>query len=69
LIVAGDYLLPAIRESIVMHSLPEIHKQVEVVLSAFGPDASVIGAISMVVDNILSNPSCVEKEVNDLEIR
>lgn len=61
LIVAGDYLLPAIRESIVMHSLPEIHKQVEVVLSAFGPDASVIGAISMVVDDILSNPSCVER--------
>lgn len=61
LIVAGDYLLPAIRESIVMHSLPEFHKQVEVVLSAFGPDASVIGAISMVVDDILSNPSCVER--------
>lgn len=61
LIVAGDYLLPAIRESIVMHSLLEIHKQVEVVLSAFGPDASAIGAISMVVDDILSNPSCVER--------
>lgn len=58
--MAGEYLLPSIRESVRRHSLPEIKHQAEVVLSAFGPDASVIGAISIVVDHILSNPSHVE---------
>lgn len=61
--IAGDYLLPAIRESVSEHALPETNQQVEVVLSAFGPDASVIGAISLMVDYILSNPNYVEKEV------
>lgn len=57
--VAGKYLLPAIIEGVKQHSLPNINQRTEIVLSAFGPDASVIGAISMVVDYIFSHPSHV----------
>ena len=61
LIVAGDYLLPAARETIANHTLPEIDQQAEIVLSSFGPDASLIGAIAIVVDDVLSHPSQVER--------
>jgi predicted NBD/HSP70 family sugar kinase len=57
--VAGKYLLPAIIEGVKQYSLPNINQRTEIVLSAFGPDASVIGAISMVVDYIFSHPSHV----------
>lgn len=59
--LAGDYLLPAIREVIPNHTLPEIDQQAEVGLSSFGPDASLIGAIAIVVDDVLSNPTQVER--------
>lgn len=59
--VAGDYLLPPIREVIPHHTLPEIDQQAEVILSSFGPDASLIGAIAIVVDDVLTNPSQVER--------
>jgi glucokinase-like ROK family protein len=59
--LAGDYLLPAIRDVIPSHTLPEIDQQAEVVLSAFGQDASLIGAIAIVVDDVLSHPSQVER--------
>ena len=59
----GDYLLPAIKESVKKHSMPDIAHQAEILLSAFGTDASVIGAIALVVNDILLNPMHVEKEV------
>lgn len=59
--LAGDYLLPAIREIIPHHTLPEIDQQAEVILSSFGPDASLIGAIAIVVDDVLTNPTQVER--------
>ncbi len=60
--VAGEYLLPAIKETVAHHSLPEIDQQAEVVLSPFGPDASLIGAIAIVVDDVLSQPIHVERK-------
>ncbi len=54
--IAGEYLLPAIKETVARHSLPEIDRQAEVLLSTFGPDASLIGAIAIVVDDVLSKP-------------
>ena len=54
--IAGEYLLPAIKETMAQHSLTEIDQQAEVLLSPFGPDASLIGAIAIVADNILSLP-------------
>ncbi|GAB4539827.1 MAG: xylose repressor [Anaerolineales bacterium] len=61
LAIAGDYLLPSVREMIARHALPEIGQQAEIVLSTFGSDASLIGAIAIVVDDVLSNPSQVKR--------
>ncbi len=60
--IAGEYLLPAIKETMTRHSLPEIDQQAEVLLSPFGPDASLIGAIAIVADDILSFPSRIEEK-------
>jgi hypothetical protein len=59
--VAGDYLLPSIRKTVSKHSLPEIDQQVDIGLSVFGPDASLIGAVAIVVDDVLQNPNHVER--------
>jgi glucokinase-like ROK family protein len=61
--MAGDYLLPSIRQSVDKHAMHEIVIQTEINISAFGPDASLIGAVAVVVDDILANPTHVEKEV------
>lgn len=59
--IAGEYLLPAIKETVTRHSLPEIDRQAEVLLSQFGPDASLIGAIAIVVDDVLFKPMNIER--------
>jgi predicted NBD/HSP70 family sugar kinase len=59
--IAGSYLLPSIEQTVSQHSLPEIGQQSDVFLSTFGPDASLIGAIAIVVDDILLNPTLVER--------
>jgi predicted NBD/HSP70 family sugar kinase len=59
--LAGEYLLPAIRKVIPNHTLPEIDQQAEVVLSSFGKDASLIGAIAVVVDDVFSHPNQVKR--------
>jgi predicted NBD/HSP70 family sugar kinase len=57
--VAGKYLLPSIRQVIQETTLPEVGNNVQVRLSAFGADASVMGAAALVVERILSNPSSI----------
>lgn len=59
--MAGEYLLPVIKETISRHALPEIGQRAEVLLSPFGPDASLIGAIAIVVDDVLSHPVVIER--------
>jgi glucokinase-like ROK family protein len=54
--VAGEYLLPAIKDVIARRSMPEFDQQTEVLLSSFGPDASLIGAIAIVADDVLAKP-------------
>jgi glucokinase-like ROK family protein len=61
--IAGDYLLPSIQQTVNEHSMTENVMQAEVSLSPFGPDASLIGAAAIVINDILTNPSSVEKEV------
>jgi glucokinase-like ROK family protein len=61
--IAGDFLLPAIRQSVNKRAMHEIVIQTEINISAFGTDASVIGAVAVVVDDILTNPTHIEKEV------
>lgn len=68
--VGGEYLMASLRESVSKHAMSEILSQAEINLSAFGPDASLIGAAAVVVDDILMYPSHVEKEVmphNDMD--
>jgi len=57
--IAGDYLLPAIKETVANHSMPEFDQQTEVVLSTFGPDASLIGAIAIVADDVFAKPMSI----------
>src|SRR5688572_5994375 len=59
--IAGEYLLPNIIGAVKRHSMPEIGQQAEIVLSTFGPDASLIGAIAIVVDEALSHPITIER--------
>ena len=58
---AGRHLLPPIKRVVKERALAEMLRQVQIVLSAFGPDASVMGAVALVVKAILSNPSSVER--------
>ncbi len=61
--IAGEFLMPSIGESVSRHAMQEILVQTEISLSAFGPDASLVGAAAVVVDDVLTHPSHVEKEV------
>jgi predicted NBD/HSP70 family sugar kinase len=61
--VVGDYLLPSVKQSVNKYAMPEIVAQTEINFSAFGSDSSLIGAVAIVVDDILTNPTLVEKEV------
>jgi len=57
----GKYLLPSIKETATKHSLLDSNPKVDILLSNFETDAILIGAISIVVDDILSNPTTVER--------
>jgi glucokinase-like ROK family protein len=57
---AGAYLLPAIKKVVEKTAFPETFEQVQILPSAFGPDAGVVGAVALVVQAVLSNPSSVE---------
>jgi predicted NBD/HSP70 family sugar kinase len=61
--IAAEFMLPAANQAVARHCLPELNRSVRVELSQFGPDASLIGAAAIVIDDILSNPTHVEKEV------
>jgi glucokinase-like ROK family protein len=55
----GKYLLPTIQAAVEKTVLPEIGAQAQIELSAFGADASVIGAVALVIEAILARPSSV----------
>jgi glucokinase-like ROK family protein len=57
----GKYLLPSIKDTATKHSLSDSSPKVDILLSNFETDAILIGAISIVVDDILSNPTHVER--------
>lgn len=59
--IVGKYLLPAIKETASNHSISNINPNVEILLSSFETDAILIGAISIVVDDVLSKPTHVER--------
>jgi glucokinase-like ROK family protein len=57
----GKYLLPSIKKTATQHSLSDVSPKADILLSAFETDAILIGAISIVVDDILSNPTTVKR--------
>jgi len=59
--VVGEYLLPAIIETASSHSLASAKPDTEILLSSFETDAVLLGAVSTVVDDILSNPTHIER--------
>ena len=59
--IAGEYLLPAIDENVAKHSMPGLYPQVQILLSAFCADASVIGASALVIDSLMDKPTQVER--------
>lgn len=58
---AGHHLLPSIKKVVKERALAEMLRQVQIVLSVFGPDASVMGAVALVVEAVLADPSSVER--------
>ncbi len=59
--MAGKYMLPYIQEEIYRHCLPEIAPKVSIELSSFGTEASLIGAVAIVVNDVLSRPTHIER--------
>lgn len=60
--MVGKYLLPAIKETATKHSVSNINPKVEILLSSFETDAILMGATSIVVDDILSKPTHVDRK-------
>jgi glucokinase-like ROK family protein len=59
--IAGKYMLPHIQEEIYRHCLPEIAPQVSLEISSFGANASLIGAVAIVINDVLSRPNHIER--------
>ena len=59
--ISGKYLLPAIIKSVKRHTLTDLNQHVEILLSEFGSDAVVIGAIACITNQILFSPTIVER--------
>jgi len=59
--VVGNYLLPSAKSVATNHALQEMRPKVDILLSSFEKDASLIGAISIVANDILLNPTHVER--------
>jgi glucokinase-like ROK family protein len=60
--IAARYLLPPVREAIDGAVASELRGKAQVVTSAFGADASVMGAVGLVLEAILSHPNSVERK-------
>jgi glucokinase-like ROK family protein len=57
--ILGNYILPAVEEVIEERTLEVMRKPIKILISAFGSDASVMGAVALVVREILSKPEVV----------
>lgn len=56
LTLAGEFLLPAIKEELRKRRLPESGTETSVLLAHFGSDAAVMGGIAKIFQTILDNP-------------
>jgi glucokinase-like ROK family protein len=55
--LACSFLLPAIEETVQMHALPQPREALTIATSAHGADACVMGAVALVLDEILREPT------------
>lgn len=60
--IGGEHMLSAIQSAVAEHTFPESRRDLEIAISAFGTDASVMGAVALVVKSILSNPTRVARQ-------
>jgi len=58
---ASGYFLPAVKEVVSQRALNNVLKKTEVIPSVFGDDASLFGAVAIVVEDIMWNPSSIER--------
>lgn len=58
---ASGHLLPAMKEAISQRALNDVLKKTDVIPSVFGDDASLFGAVAIVVEDIMWNPSSIER--------
>ena len=56
---ASGHLLPAMKAAIAQRALNDVLKKTDVIPSVFGDDASLFGAVAIVVEDIMWNPSSV----------
>lgn len=54
--LASQFLLPIIRQSVLDTALHPLREQVQIVSSAHGGDACVLGAVALVLEDILGEP-------------
>jgi glucokinase-like ROK family protein len=59
--MASGYFLPAVVEAVSKRALNPVMKKTEIIPSVFGYDASLFGAVAIVVEDIMWNPSRVER--------
>ncbi len=57
--MASSYMLPALKEAISRRALNNVLKTTDVIPSVFGDDASLFGAVAIVVEDIMWNPSSI----------
>lgn len=56
LTLASSFLLPVIEETVRVHALPQPREALTIIPSAHGADACVMGAVALVLDEILREP-------------
>ena len=59
--IFGPYLLPTINQIVEQHVLEISRRQTEIALSTFGASANVIGAVALVVKDVVLSPTRVEQ--------
>lgn len=55
--LASEFLMPAIRRAVELHTLSQPGEMLEIASSAHGADACVMGAVALVLDDILRQPT------------
>ena len=59
--IAGKYFMTALEEGVKKRALDDNLANTDILLSNFGANASLIGAVSLVIQAVIANPSHVER--------